>query len=146
MNERNVIHWLRTRQEESELGFWLSLVSYDRKDQSVVNRAYLIYLIIFFSGWIFLTLTLLASGGAIVLQAILPGRPEQAAIGVLVLILASWWLFGMLTYLNGKYGIAFSYQYYSRTYSGQSMNEYVTKPIDQDSLFRTLIRCICRKN
>ena len=95
MNERNVIHWLRTRQEESELGFWLSLVSYDRKDQSVVNRAYLIYLIIFFSIWIFLTLTLLASGGAIVLQAILPGQPEQAAIGVLVLILASWWLFGM---------------------------------------------------
>jgi len=30
----------------------------------------------------------------------------------------------MLTYLKNKYGIAFSYQYYSRTYSGQSVFAY----------------------
>jgi hypothetical protein len=89
------VNWLRTRQEESELGFWLSLVSYDRKDQSLTNRAYLIYLIIFFGVWIFLMLTLLASGGSMILQAIQPGNPELAACGLLVVILAGWWFFGM---------------------------------------------------
>ncbi len=58
------VHWLRSRQEERELIYWLSIASYDVRDRSVNNRIYLLYLIVFFSIWIFMTLTLFASAGA----------------------------------------------------------------------------------
>jgi hypothetical protein len=89
------IHWLRTRQEESELGYWFSLVSYDRTDASVVNRAYLVYLVIFFSAWVFAMLTFFANGGAMILKAINPEHMVKAAVSLEVLALGGWSLFAL---------------------------------------------------
>ena len=36
-------HWIRSRQEESELAYWLSIVAYDRRDRSFNNRIYFLY-------------------------------------------------------------------------------------------------------
>jgi len=84
------VHWLRARQEERELAYWLSLVSYDHGDVSFSNRLYLVYLIAFFSVWIFAMLTFFASGGAMILRAIDSDNPVRAAIFVEILVLLAW--------------------------------------------------------
>lgn len=87
------VHWIRTRQEESELSYWLSIVAYEQRDHSLNNRIYLLYLIIFFSIWIFVTLTFFASGGAVILRLLNPVDPVRAAIILEVLLLCAWSVF-----------------------------------------------------
>ncbi len=89
------VHWLRSRQEERELTYWLSLVAYEKSDHSFNNRIYLLYLIIFFGIWVFITLTFFAGGGALLLDMISPGDPQQAVLILEVLILAVWSLFSI---------------------------------------------------
>ncbi len=84
------VHWLRSRQEERELIYWLSFVAYDTRDRSLNNRIYLLYLIVFFSIWVFMALTLFASGGAKVLLALNPQAPARAAAFLAVLVLGVW--------------------------------------------------------
>ena len=84
------VNWLRSRQEENELSFWFSLASYDKRDRSWVNRAYLVYLLIFLSAWIFAVLTLFAGGGASLLRVLDSAAPAQAALLVDVLLLGIW--------------------------------------------------------
>ncbi|MBW6473683.1 MAG: hypothetical protein K0B14_11195 [Anaerolineaceae bacterium] len=87
------IHWLRSRQEEREFAYWLSLVSYEKSDHSFNNRIYLLYLILFFSVWVFITLTFFASGGAILFEMISPENPVQAALMVQMVLLSVWSLY-----------------------------------------------------
>ncbi len=87
------IHWLRSRQEEREFAYWLSLVSYEKSDHSFHNRIYLLYLILFFSVWVFVTLTFFASGGVILFEMLSPENPVQAALLVKMILLALWSLY-----------------------------------------------------
>lgn len=87
------VNWLRSRQEERELAYWLALVAYEKSDHSFNNRVYLLYLILFFGVWVFVTLTFFASGGAMLFKLINPENPVQAALMVEVLLLGSWSLY-----------------------------------------------------
>lgn len=89
------VHWVRSRQEEREFAYWLSIVSYDHRDRSLNNSIYLIYLILFFSVWIFVTLTFFASGGVILLRLINANDPARVAIFLEVLILGVWNVFAL---------------------------------------------------
>ncbi|MCE5208352.1 MAG: hypothetical protein LLG42_08580, partial [Chloroflexi bacterium] len=89
----HAVHWLRTRQEEREFAYWLSLVAYEHRDHSLANRIYLLYLIIFFGIWIFVTLTFFASGGAVFLRLLNPIDPIRAAIFLEVLLMGVWSVF-----------------------------------------------------
>ena len=93
MSERKAVHWLRSRQERNELDYWFSLVSYNRRDISFSNRIYFIYLILFFSVWIFVTLSFLASGGSILLLTLDPSDPSRSALLLEVLFLSAWGIF-----------------------------------------------------
>ena len=55
------INFLRGRQEKSDLRYWLSIVNYDPEERTFSNRIYLVYLIIFFTIWIFITLVYAAT-------------------------------------------------------------------------------------
>ena len=84
------IHWIKSRQEERELEYWLSIVAFDYHDRSFNNRIYFLYLVLFFSVWVFVTLTFFASGGSILLSFINPGKPISAAIAIETLIIGIW--------------------------------------------------------
>lgn len=84
------IHWIRSRQEERELAYWLSLVSFDHHDRSINNRIYLLYLVLFFSVWIFVTLTFFASGGSVILRLLNPDNPISAAVAIEIVIVGIW--------------------------------------------------------
>lgn len=89
----HAVHWVRTRQEERELAYWLSFVAYERRDRSLNNRIYLLYLIIFFSVWLFAMLTLFASNGSIFLRWLNPVDPVRAALFLEILLLGIWSVF-----------------------------------------------------
>jgi hypothetical protein len=89
----NSVHWLRSRQEEREFAYWQSLVSYKKSDHSINNRIYLLYLILFFSLWVFVTLALFASWGVKLFTMISPQNPIQAALMVQMVLLAVWSLY-----------------------------------------------------
>lgn len=89
------VHWLRSRQEEREISYWLALVSYERSDHSFNNRIYLLYLIVFFTVWIFVTLTFFASGGAIFLEMVNLASPEKAVILIELIVLGGWSLYSI---------------------------------------------------
>jgi len=86
----HAIHWLRSRQEESEWTFWLALVGYNPRDHSLNNRIYLVYLILFFTAWTFITLTLFAAYGAQIITFLDAAEPVRAAIFLESLLLGLW--------------------------------------------------------
>ena len=88
-----VVYWLRSRQEERELAYWLAIVAYEKSDHSFNNRVYLLYLILFFGVWVFVTLTFFASGGALLFKMINPEDPVQIALLVEILLLGIWSLY-----------------------------------------------------
>src|SRR5690606_36783891 len=90
-----VVNWLRLRQEEREISYWVALVSYEKSDQSFNNRIYLLYLILSFSVWIFVALTFFASGGAIVLEMVNLASPEKAVILIELIVLGGWRLYSI---------------------------------------------------
>ena len=87
------IHWLRSRQEERETAYWLSFVAYEKSDHSFNNRIYLLYLILFFGVWVFVTLTFFASGGVILFEMIFPQNSENSALLVQMVLLVVWSLY-----------------------------------------------------
>lgn len=91
----NAVHWLRTRIEEREFVYWLSILSYDPDDHSFGNRLYLFYIILFFSVWLFVMLTFFAQGGATILGAINVNDPVRAATFLEILVLGLWNLFAV---------------------------------------------------
>lgn len=90
-----ILHWLRSRQEEFELSYWFSIVSYDQTDHSFLNRVYFFYLIVFFSVWFFAVLTFFAGVGAAVLKFLIPADPASAALFLELLLLGGWCLFNL---------------------------------------------------
>lgn len=89
------ISWLRSRQEENELGYWLSFVAYDQKDRSLVNKIYLLYLVIFFFIWVMMMLFFFAKFGGMALSLLNPDQAANTAVTVEWVILACWNLFGL---------------------------------------------------
>lgn len=87
------VNWLRSRQEEREMAYWLSIVSYEKSDHSFNNRVYLLYLILFFGVWVFVTLTYFAGVGAMLSTMINPENPVQAALIVEAFLLGTWSLY-----------------------------------------------------
>jgi hypothetical protein len=82
--------WLvRWRRLLSQLEFWLVLIGYNRRTRSFSSRIYLVYVIIFFSLWIFMVLTLLADFGRQVLEALsgVPPLAAAVALGEIVLVI-----------------------------------------------------------
>jgi len=96
----NAVDWLRSRQEQREWAYWLALVGYKPSDRSWENRIYLVYLVIFFVAWIFITLTLLATGGAKILLLLDPNVPARAAVFLGLMLLTAWNLLNTLVALK----------------------------------------------
>jgi hypothetical protein len=71
---------LQSRLSFARLGFWLILAGYNPKTRSFESRAYLVYVILFFSVWTFATLTLLASAGRSVLDLLPFEGPVLSAV------------------------------------------------------------------
>ena len=84
------VNWLRSRQEMGELKFWLNIIAYDPTDESLNNRLYLVYLVLFFSVWIFVSLTFFASGGEMLLRLLYAQDPGKAAVAIIGIILSIW--------------------------------------------------------
>ncbi len=91
------IHWLRSRQEKNELGYWLSFAAYDQTDRSFINRLYLVYLFIFFIAWLFIMLVLFAEYGGMFLSIVNPSNPVGVSVCIECLALAIWNLFTVKT-------------------------------------------------
>lgn len=91
----NPVHWIRSRQEERELAYWLSFVAYDSRDRSFNNRLYFVYLVVFFTIWTFVTLALFAGGLATFLKTLSPADPARAAIFLEILLLGLWGVFSL---------------------------------------------------
>ncbi|MHB8087534.1 MAG: hypothetical protein ACYDH2_04730 [Anaerolineaceae bacterium] len=90
------IHWLRSRQEENELGYWLSFVAYDQQDRSLINKAYLLYLVIFFFFWFMTVFFFFAKVGGMALSLLNPDQAANTAVTIIWFILACWNLFGLI--------------------------------------------------
>lgn len=89
------LHWLRSRQEENELGYWLSFVAYDQKDRSLINKAYLLYLLIFFFFWFMTVFFFFAKIGGIALSFLNPDQAANTAVMIEWGVLIIWNLFGL---------------------------------------------------
>ncbi len=101
------IHWLRSRQEEGEWAYWLALVGYNPRDHSLNNRIYLVYLILFFAAWTFVTLTLFAAGGTQIITFMSAAEPARAAIFLEFLLLGFWFIYNTFQALK-RSPVAFS--------------------------------------
>jgi len=86
------VNWLRSRQEQQEIAFWLSW-AYDTKDKSLSNRLYLLYLIIFLSIWWFIVLVFFAEGGASIFGVLAPANPIKAVLALEIFVFLPWWIF-----------------------------------------------------
>lgn len=91
-SSKQALNLLRSRQENAELRYWLSITAYDTRDRSLTNRLYFGYLLLFFSIWVFIVLLFLAQGGSILLRMINPANPTQAALVLTVIILSGFGL------------------------------------------------------
>ena len=91
----HAVNLIRSRQEERELDYWLSIVAFERQDRSLLNRLYLLYLFIFFAIWVFVMLTFFASGGALILQLASPFHPSLVVVSVELSLLGVWSIYGL---------------------------------------------------
>ncbi|MFZ3152130.1 MAG: hypothetical protein WA116_10690 [Anaerolineaceae bacterium] len=96
-SSKQALNLLRSRQENAELRYWLSIASYDTRDRSLTNRLYFGYLLLFFSIWDFIVLLFLAQGGSILLRMINPANPTQAALVLVVILLSGFGLIHLVT-------------------------------------------------
>lgn len=91
--------WLvRSHQIAADLRYWLTYIGYDRRDHSLSHKVYLAYASIFFSAWIFATLTLLASWAGKILSFLSGSEgsllsASWTAAGALTVVLLGWWFF-----------------------------------------------------
>lgn len=89
------ISWLRSKQEENELGYWLSFVAYDQSDRSLINKAYLLYLVIFFFIWFMMVFFFFAKIGGMALSLLNPGQTANTTVTIEWVVLACWNIFGL---------------------------------------------------
>lgn len=94
--EIKALHWLRSKQEENELGYWLSFAAYDQKDRSWVNKAYLLYLVIFLFIWLMMMLFFFAKYGGMALALINPDQSANTVVALEWVVLAAWNLLGLI--------------------------------------------------
>lgn len=80
--------WLvRSRQLMSRMRFWIAITGYDAADRSFTNRAYLLYLVIFFCFWGCAVLALFADQLAFIFSAFGIQHPVPGAVAVVSVIL-----------------------------------------------------------
>lgn len=89
------IHWLRSKQEENELGYWLSFAAYDQSDRSLINKAYLLYLVIFLFIWLMMMLFFFAKYVGMALSLLNPGQGAATAMTIEWVVLTCWNLIGL---------------------------------------------------
>ena len=82
------VNFLRSRQGKTDMRYWFSFVSYDPEEKSLSNRAYLLYLIVFFAIWFFLVLIFVARGFSLLLQLFQPFPTTSASVLLLGLTFA----------------------------------------------------------
>ncbi len=82
------VNFLRSRQGKTDMRYWFSIVSYDPEEKSLSNRAYLLYLIVFFAIWFFLVLIFVARGFSLLLQLFQPFPATSASVLLLGLTFA----------------------------------------------------------
>jgi hypothetical protein len=78
-NSLRAVWLVQSRKLRSKLEFWLVLIGYNRRTHSFSSFIYLVYVIIFFSVWIFVMLVFLAGIGGKVLEAIPLNTPLTTA-------------------------------------------------------------------
>ena len=82
------VNFLRSRQGKTDMRYWFSIVSYDPEEKSLSNRAYLLYLSVFFAIWFFLVLIFVARGFSLLLQLFQPFPTTSASVLLLGLTFA----------------------------------------------------------
>lgn len=80
--DRQAVWLIRSRKLAAQLEFWLVAVGYNRQKHAFDSKIYLVYLVVFFSAWVFAVLALLADAGVWVLQAVPLGAPLEEATAV----------------------------------------------------------------
>ncbi|PKN87933.1 MAG: hypothetical protein CVU46_02570 [Chloroflexi bacterium HGW-Chloroflexi-8] len=98
----NAAQWIRSRQEANELQYWFSIVGYEIHDHSWNNRLYLLYVLIFFSSWILMTLIFFANGAKVIFNYLPPLDPIQATIFVVLLLMAMWFNYSLWKSLHSS--------------------------------------------
>lgn len=88
----NAAWYLRSRQLRASLRFWIAITGYDINERSGSSYGYLVYLILFFSVWGLVVLSLFSSAAAGALQLIAPNTPGPAAVRIAAVPLLGWWL------------------------------------------------------
>ncbi|NLC29150.1 MAG: hypothetical protein GX773_01695 [Chloroflexi bacterium] len=94
MNQpRQAVGFLRGRQERSDLRYWLALVSYDPEEKTVSNKIYLVYLVIFFTIWLFLMLIYIAQAFLGLFRLTEPMPASTVSSFLLIITFASFGLY-----------------------------------------------------
>lgn len=89
--------WLvRGRQMETRFAFWLAAIGYDRRDRSLQHRIYLVYALLFMTGWVFAVFTLFASSGAGLLKSYNPANPAAGAADLALKLTLAWVAFSLV--------------------------------------------------
>lgn len=87
--------YLRARQYLATVQWWVSITGYDHDDKSFNNRAYLLYLVLFFGVWGLAVLGLVTSAAAQGLLLLAPDSPVALSAELAVAALLAWWLWSL---------------------------------------------------
>ncbi|MCL4559446.1 MAG: hypothetical protein M1281_02380 [Chloroflexi bacterium] len=91
----NAVWFVRSRQINRSISWWLAITGYKTSDRSFSNRIYFVYLVIFFAIWGLTVLALVTSTVAEGLQAFDPARPVWLAAQITVVVFLAWWLWSL---------------------------------------------------
>lgn len=101
------INFLISKQDYSDLRYWLALVSYDPEEKGFSNRVYLLYLVVFFAFWFLIVLAWLANGFLNFLPIFGP-VPIETLISTCLLFLSSAFTIGNLISTSLRSPLIFS--------------------------------------
>jgi hypothetical protein len=86
--------WMvKSRQIAARLSWWLTLTGYDRRDRSLTQRIYLVYVAVFWIFWLAAVLSLLAGPVATLLKILGGSTLNRIAAGLGALALLIWGLY-----------------------------------------------------
>jgi hypothetical protein len=88
--------WLRMKQAQGSLNYWLRLVDYDTNDRDIMNRAYGAYLILFMVWWTAAMWAIAAGFVAQIGGALPPSTRQGASAALPILVFAG--LVGLMAY------------------------------------------------
>ncbi len=91
------INFLISKQDYSDLRYWLALVSYDPEEKGFSNRIYLLYLIVFFAIWFLIVLVFLANGFLKFLPIFGPMPIETLLSTCLLLLFSAFTIFNLIS-------------------------------------------------